>query len=188
MYFDHRLGVWHLQLDFWGGILVKQISKPRNFLSNLMSPVSPYSINSSYFVFVPSLQFMLFLASYSMHSIPSRNSWMFSLLWSITILDLNPAPSNSHHQDDILILRLGDPKLNLHLPLLLVDPIDNFHILNFSGAESAKRNPATDFFSARAVPRGSTLQSGVPAIPVLELTGFSTPSAARRLISPPSAA
>lgn len=110
---------------------------------SLLSPVSPYSINSSYFIFVPSLQFMLFFWRISQCS-----RFLQEILEIFLCFD--------QFQDDIPILRVGDPKLNLHLPLLLVDPIDNFHILNFSGTESAKRNPATYFFPlgrCRGVPR-----------------------------------
>ena len=155
-----------------------------------MSPVSPYSINSSCFIFVPSLQFMLIFLRVTQCLPFLQEILEIFLCFDQLRYWILGTPSKSHHQDDIPILRFGDPKLNLHLPLLLVDPIDNIHILNFSGTESAKKNIQQQIFStlARGAAGFQGFQSGVPAIPVLELTGFSTPSAARRLISPPSAA
>ena len=43
-----------------------------------------------------------------------------------------PPPSNSHHQD-YYIFRIGNPNLNLHLPLLLRGGVDPNYIAFFVG-------------------------------------------------------
>ena len=92
----------------FGGIIVKQISKPRNFLSNLMSPVSPCSINSSCFIFVPSLQFMLIFLRVTQCLPFLQEILEIFLCFDQLRYWILGTPSKSHHQDDIPILRLGE--------------------------------------------------------------------------------